>query len=332
VWLEGLHQYQSSQYQRPPCPHAVVWQSDGVQCLHVEYDLPTLPANAPVVLFIPSLINKYYILDLTPELSLVRHIRASSVRTYCLDWGEPQSDQAECDAGEYVTRYLIPLITWLQEKHHQPITVVGYCIGGLLALALAQLSPKSVGKLALLATPWDFDAHPHSNEKMHRLHPAMAYACTQAHPTLSGVYLSWLFYLADPVAYGEKYRLFAGLPKDSAAYARFIAVEHWVNDTVPLTRAFAHNCLIDWAGENHTAKLQWQVGGVTIDPAQITCSALLAVPKRDRIVPTDTALALAPLLKECSVVNPETGHIGMIIGSKRVSALWNPLATWIHRF
>ena len=330
VWLEGVRRYQQNTYQRPACPHPVIWSLDNVRCFKMEdRHSVTFKEDTPVVLFIPSLINRYYILDLTEELSLLRYTHQNGIHSYCVDWGEPSEGDIS-DAEVYVTRYLNPLVAWLHEKHGRPVIVAGYCIGGLLALGLSVIAPMHVAALVLLATPWDFGAHPHGQEKIHRFHQAMAYVCCQARPTLSGAYISWLFYLADPETFAEKYRQFSALPEDSEAYRRFIAVEHWVNDTVPLTRPFAHNCLIDWAAENHTAKLQWRVQGNIVDPREITCPVFIAAPERDRIVPPGSARALFPLMKNATLLNPDTGHIGMIIGHKRVKGLWQPLIEWIH--
>ncbi len=329
-WLKGVRRYQQSTYRRPPCAHNVVWTRDDVRCFQIGGDQPPDTRDAsPVVLFIPSLINRHYILDLTEELSLLRYAERSGIHTYCVDWGEPPAGDMS-DAETYILRYLQPLVNCLYDRHGRPVIVAGYCIGGLLALGLSLVAPERIAANVLLATPWDFDAHPHSEEKIHRLHQAMAYACCQAQPTLSGAYISWLFYLSDPEMFREKYRKFALLSPDSEAYARFIAVEHWVNDTVPLTRPFARNCLIDWAGDNRTAKFQWRVGDLTIDPRTIACPVLLAAPKRDRIVPPNSATALFPLLKNATLLNPDTGHIGMIIGRNRLKVLWQPLVEWIH--
>src|SRR3546814_9428720 len=57
-----------------------------------------------------------------------------------------------CNLEYYIEQNLNPIHEILGP---QPIYVVGYCMGGLLATALAQLNPN-VKRLILLATPWDF--------------------------------------------------------------------------------------------------------------------------------------------------------------------------------
>lgn len=331
AWLEGVRRYQQSGYQRPPCPYNVVWRSGAVRCFNVTYEeAPLLPDTAPVVLLIPSLINRYYILDLNDDLSFARGLRAGGAHVYLLDWSDPTPADTTCDAGDYVTNYLVPLATFLTHLHDSALIPMGYCVGGLLALALTMLHPHMVNRLALLATPWDFHAPDYYMQERSGLHHTMLHSLRNTTPLVSGAYLSWLFYLAEPVTFEEKYRYFATLPEQGFDYQRFLAIEHWVNDTVPLTRAFAHTCLIDWAQHNHTARLKWRVAGEVIDPARITCPTFIAAPRHDRVVRSANALALAHAFSHCNVITPDTGHIGMMIGRNRLESLWYPLQTWIH--
>jgi len=91
----------------------------------------------------------------------------------------------------------------------------------------------------------------------------------------------------------------------------------------------ALDCLIHWTQYNQPARLQWQAGGQTIDPAKITLPAFLAAPQKDTIVPSQCALPLAEKLQHCHVTTPRTGHIGMMVGKERKSALWNEFAGWV---
>lgn len=322
-----MKRYQESLYQRPPCPHDVVWQHKQVRCMKVAGDAAP---DAPVLLCVPSLINRHYILDLTQELSLVHYLAGQGVHVYIIDWAEPCEQDSDADAATYVTDYLLLLISKLVDDHHKPVSLLGYCIGGLLALAATQLAPKNVERLALLATPWDFKAAPAKHSIYDKMQSQLMTGWSPSQPLMSGAYMSWLFYLADPKQYERKYNAFAQLHKESRAYKRFIAVEHWVNDTVPLTRAFALDCLVSWAQRNDTARLAWCVAGEIINPAKVECPVLIAAPRHDRIVPPDTALAITAYWEHPTVIEPDTGHIGMIIGSKRHEALWQPFLTWCH--
>ena len=58
---------------------------------------------------------------------------------------------------------------------------------------------------------------------------------------------------------------------------------------------------------------------------------LVALPTRDRIVPPASAAALARSLPAATVLEPDGGHVGMVVGGQARLALWTPLAAWLRR-
>src|SRR5207237_553593 len=112
----------------------------------------------PAVLVIPSLINRYYVLDLLPERSFLRHLAEQGLRPLVLDWGEPGAAERDYTLTDYIAGPLDAAAATARQLSGAPIAILGYCMGGLLALALALRRPADVACLALLATPWDFHA------------------------------------------------------------------------------------------------------------------------------------------------------------------------------
>ncbi|TAE34242.1 MAG: alpha/beta hydrolase [Alphaproteobacteria bacterium] len=327
----GLSRYCAASYQREKTDYPLLWRKGNVSLYQIcTPSSPLLDPHAPLILCIPSLINRNYILDLSEHLSLMRYLAQQGYRVCMVDWGVPQSHDADCSASDYISEYLEPMMYSLYATYSMPITLMGYCVGGLLALACAQHNPHWVKRMVLMATPWDFSHHATAKTGTGAYQAATIEAWCRAEPLLPGAYVSWLFYLADPMRCADKYTHFASLDDTSEAYHRFIAVEHWVNDTVPLTRAFARTCLIEWAVHNSTHRLQWKIQGETVRPAEISTPTLIIAPKRDHIVPSASACALAQLLPHVDVMNPDSGHIGMIIGGNRLQTLWQPLQQWLH--
>ncbi|MCX8502187.1 MAG: alpha/beta fold hydrolase, partial [Alphaproteobacteria bacterium] len=119
--------------------------------------------NAPVVLVVPSLVNRATILDLAPERSLVEYLARSGLRPVVLDWGSPSAAENGFSLTDYICSYLAAgLQLAVGQNGGRPVMVLGYCMGGLLALAVAQLYSQRVSALVLLATPWDF----HSDSRL----------------------------------------------------------------------------------------------------------------------------------------------------------------------
>ena len=131
----------------PPC----LWREGAARLLDYGADAA---AGMPV-LFVPSLVNRGYILDLAPGHSLLRYLGSQGVRPLLLDWGWPGAEERRFT----LTDYIAGLLERAMLAVGAPVVLAGYCMGGLLAVAAAQRRPDLASGLALLATPWDFHAH-----------------------------------------------------------------------------------------------------------------------------------------------------------------------------
>jgi polyhydroxyalkanoate synthase len=98
-----------------------------------------------------------------------------------------------------------------------------------------------------------------------------------------------------------------------------MAVEDWLNDGVPLAGPAAREALDRWYLGNETARGTWDVGGQIITPQALETPSLVIIPERDRIVPPESALALAQALPQAHVRTVPLGHVGMVIGRQAVT-------------
>ncbi len=292
----------------------------------LDYGPPGGGNPGPVVLFVPSLVNRWTVLDLMPEHSMLRWLAARGAHPMLLDWGEPEPMFTLTD---HIAGRLVRAMEAAAKSGGREIVLAGYCMGGTFATAAAALRPDLVSGLALLAAPWDF--HAGDVGRLHKLTAARA----MLEPLLRDVatvpvdWLQALFALDDPLAVAEKFRQFSRLDPDSAAAHLFVALEDWLNDGVPLSGTTARECLRDWYQHNLPGRGEWRVAGLTIDPASIQVPAFVAAPRRDRIVPPESALALARLLPRVRLVEPEAGHVGMTAGRGATRVLWEPLREWL---
>lgn len=315
---------------------ACVWRQGGVRLRDYEgfgvqasgfregTSSPKPEARSPnPILLVPSLINRHYILDLHEKRSFARWLAAQGFQVFVLDWGEPGAAEKGYDCAEYVRKPLMGALEFLHQATGRKVTLAGYCMGGVLALAAAQLAAGKVAGLALLATPWDFsDA---------ALPPEAARALAQwigAQEALPGAAVLALFHLADPWRFEKKFIAFGEMKEGSAEYMHFLALERWVNDGVALPKRVARECFIGWAQENVLARGEWAVDGERITPARLRVPCFAALPKGDRIVPRASAMALVSQLKRCTVIEPGAGHVGMIVGARAKAELWEKFAAW----
>jgi poly(3-hydroxyalkanoate) synthetase len=322
--IAGIAAYRRHPYTRrlpdPPVP----WAEGGSRLL--DYAVPG--AVGPPVIFVPSLVNRAYVLDLEEKTSLLRFLAGQGVRAMLLDWGWPGEAERAFTLTDYIAGRLERALMALPV----PAVVVGYCMGGLLALAAALRRPDRVRALGLLAAPWDFHATPEDATRaaaaaalLPALEPLM-----QATGTLPVDTIQTLFSGLDPWGIPRKFRAFARLDQSSPRAALFVALEDWLNDGVPLAAPVARETLGGWYGANTPARLAWRVAGAVVDPAEARMPAFLAIPYRDRIVPPASARSLAARLPGARVHEAEAGHIGMAAGSTAEAALWRPLLTWLR--
>jgi len=253
-------------------------------------------------------------------------LAGQGLHPYLLDWGWPGEAERKFTLTDYIAGRLERAIAAIPG----PIVLAGYCMGGLLALAAALRQPQKIPALALLATPWNFQAADPKQAKQLSETLPMLEPMMQFSGTLPIDALQTLFTMIDPFGVGEKYRSFAAADKASLRARRFVAMEDWLADGVPLAAPVAREAIGSWYGANTTANGNWRVAGLAVNPAQYDQPVFCAIPARDRLVPPESARPLAAAFKNASIIEPATGHIGMVAGTNAKEALWQPFANWLH--
>jgi poly(3-hydroxyalkanoate) synthetase len=327
--IEGIAAYRRHPSHRTLIDPPAIWAEGSTRLL--DYGLlDDSPSRGRPVLFVPSLINRAYVLDLAEGHSMLRWLAAQGVRPLLLDWGWPLETERRFSLTDYVAGRLERAMAAAVRLAGSAPVLAGYCMGGTLAVAAAQRRPDLISGLVLLAAPWDFHA-PESTraiqaaETLPLLEPALAFS-----HALPVDLLQSLFALLDPWGVADKYRGFARLPPDSERALLFVALEDWLNDGVPLAADVARTCLGEWYGENAPARGTWRIAGLPVDPASIGAPAFVAIPGRDRIVPPESAQPLAQLIPNAVLHRPAAGHIGMAAGARAEASLWRPLLNWLR--
>ena len=322
-YLTGLEAYREHPFRRQGEEPPVLWREGTTRLLDYGRD-----AAGPVVLVVPSLINRYYVLDLLPERSFLRHLAAEGLRPVVVDWGAPGSGERDFDLTDYILARLDAAFAAVSGVG-APIAVVGYCMGGLLALALALRRQEELGCLALLATPWDFHAERAGQARMLAAIAEYFAFLSDAHGSVPVDVIQGLFFALAPFTAERKFTRFSAIDPEGEEARAFVAVEDWLNDGVPLAPRVACDCARSWYGDNEPGRGLWRVGGERVDPELLHRPALVVVPRRDRIVPPDSAEPLAAQLGAATVLRPPLGHVGMMAAARAPSMLWTPIAEWL---
>ncbi len=141
-------------------PGSVVFTNDLIELIQYHPSTPTVHACPLVV--IPPCINKYYILDLSPSNSFVRHAVAQGHTTFIVSWRNIPPELGHLGWDDYLERGVLQAIRVAGEiGRSRTVNALGFCVGGtLLACALAVLAArgdKSVASATLLTTMLDFE-------------------------------------------------------------------------------------------------------------------------------------------------------------------------------
>lgn len=326
-FVAGVRAYQAHRHRRAVEPLPVVWKRGAATLRAVA---PEYAMNGPAVLYVPSLVNRAYILDLAPDRSLVRASGQAGLRAYLLDWGDPTDAELAFTVTDYMEGVLIPAMEEIKARTGAPVALAGYCMGGTLTAAAAVLRPDLVAAMALLAAPWDFHTDSEAARALMRAMQVPLAMMIDAEGKASVDLLQALFASLDPTMAGRKFRGFASLDPDSEQARRFVELEDWLNEGVPLAAPVMKEVLSSWYGANDPARGLWRVSDTLIDPARIACPTLALIPSQDRIVPPESARALAAKIPGAVMREVPLGHIGMVAGGSAPKRVYAPLIAWLR--
>lgn len=306
-------------YQGAKRPERAQLHSVSAQCGAARLLHPHRAQNsaACATVLVPSLINPPHILDMGGDMSLMRYLSERGHDPWLVDWGTPADEDRDMDLGAHITQRLLPLLAQVD----RPVILVGYCLGGTMALAAAQMARAHAA--ATIASPWHFGAYPDEDRAL------ITRIWTEAKPLcerLGYVPMEVLqsgFWALDTARTVRKYAAFTDMEPGSAAHDAFLAVEDWANDGPPLTFAAARELFEDLYGANLTGEGRWSVSGGVVDPANLPCPTLSIRSMTDRIVPA----AASPTLAEEH--SSSLGHVGMIVSRHAPQQIWFRLSQWL---
>lgn len=142
-------------------PGAVVYQNDLMQL--IQYTPTTKKVRSRPLLYVPPLVNKYYMIDLQPKSSLIRWLVEQGQTVFVVSWVDPDESHRHCEVSDYVGRGVLEALETVRDATGEDsVDLFGFCMGGtLIAMASAVLAARGetekIGSQTLIGALVDFE-------------------------------------------------------------------------------------------------------------------------------------------------------------------------------
>jgi len=272
-------------------------------------------------LMVPPCINKYYILDLQPDNSIVRYMVNQGHTVFLVSWKNPDTSMAEVSWDDYVGKGVIRAIDVVKEiGGSKQINILGFCVGGTLtASALAVLAARkdnSIASLTLFTTLLDFTnsgiLDVFIDESMVKMRETSIGGADGKFGMMSGLDLGNTFSFLRPNDLVWNYVVEGYLKGNSPPPFDLL---YWNGDSTNLPGAMYCWYLRHTYLQNDLVKPgKITLCGEKIDLSKISCPAYIYASHDDHIVPWKSAYESSHILKgENRFVLGASGHIAGVI-------------------
>jgi polyhydroxyalkanoate synthase len=283
------------------------------------------------VLFCYALVNRPYILDLEPDKSVVRQYLDAGFDVYMIDWGVP-SDEDKVFGLDHYVGFLARAVDFILRRHERPrLHLLGYCMGGTLSALHGALAPETLASLALLAAPIDFG----ERESLLTLWAGREVFDVDAFVEQWGNCPAWFlqtcFLMMNPVRnFIDKTLAFWEQMEDPRAMQSHFALEHWLNDNIPVAGATFRQFVKDLYQGNALVRGELALAGRRVELARLTCPLLLLTADHDHLVAPGATEGIRPYVgsRDVASMAASAGHVGLVVGAKAHARLWPAATRW----
>ncbi len=282
------------------------------------------------LLVVYSLINRYYILDLIPNASVINNLLQQGFDVFATDWGIPGTYDKEMTLEDYSHEYIENAIDKIKEiTGSDKVSLFGYCWGGLFSLIYSATHPEDVKNLVLHATPVDFSQEREIIENW--TEHLNVDKLVDILGNVPGWFVNMAFMLRNPVEIFLKYPIFFSEPRSFDEILRFFWIETWLYDGRPIIGEVYREIINEMCKKNLLIKNKLQVGGQIINLQKITMPVLNIIGSKDDLVPPETSRPILSAVgsKDKKLMEFPTGHVGLCTGKRAHKQLWPKVGEWL---
>ncbi len=310
-------------------------------------DGTTMPIQRPArripLVLVPPLGVTTETFDLMPQRSLVRYMAARGFKVYMVDWGRPKREHAGLNMTDYADHMMSHALRAIrQHSGEQEVSMMGWCMGGLLCLLYLGLNQdKDVRNLVTVASPIDMRGggivagaaqalnapakliRRYTRFRLQMLKPSMLHSPSWA-TTLA-------FKLTDPVGSVTTYWDLITRMWDREFVESHSTTSDYLNNMLIYPGGVIQDMTVKMALDNQMVKGKIDVGERVADLSALEQNMLVFAGETDKLVPAAIASKITEIVaaqdKEFRVA--PGGHMGVILGSKAINAVWAQSAEWL---
>ena len=312
-------------------PKTTVHRDGKVQLFHFEPRVPDDELRPVPVLIVYALFNRWWMMDLAEDRSLIRGLLDHGLDVYLLDWGYPDRGDRYLEFTDYVDGYVRDAVEVLRDRHgDQPVNLVGVCQGGVTSLCYAALYPDDVRNLITMVTPVDFAQGDEIVARWGR--SASPDVAVEALGNIPGELVSLGFLMRSPFERNlAKYVGMLDVVEDREKLLSFLRMEKWIFDTPDVPGETYRQWMNDCYGDNKLIAGTMRIGGRTVDLANVTMPVLNVYAERDDLIPPASSIPLGDHVgsDDYTARSFDVGHIGMYVSGRVQRDLPTYVADWL---
>ena len=282
------------------------------------------------VLMIMSLVSKPYVFDLTAGQSLVEFLVRAGFDVYLVDWGTPRSEHRDVSIDDYVADWIPDFIEHVQRHTgERDLTLLGYCLGGVLTTLYAAMEPKGPLKnLVLLTTPINGEGM----ELMRQLARGLdAEDMVERFGNVPTSVVQAGFNIQRPLQKVTGSYSVMNNVADRDFIKTTLRLVRWGEDALPIPGKAFLQIHRDLFVANKIVKGEFKIRGRKVRLGDIRVPVLHVLAEHDHVVPR---AASADVVRQVGSTDKEEwvikgGHVSVVAGVGAVTRTWPRLVSWL---
>jgi len=285
------------------------------------------------ILMLYALINKAYILDLRPGMSLVEYLVDQGFDVYLLDWGEFDWEDRDLSFSQLIVDYISRAVYKVcQYSNVNELSILGYCMGGTMATMYASLYPQPrIKNMIYVAAPIDFEDAGLSSIWL----KASVFDVDKVTDTFSLIpkeFVDLGLKMLNPVNnFVATYTRLWKAIDEGVSIEAWKALNKWVDDNIN----FPGKAYREWVKylyqENALVKDEFIINGRKVVLSNIDAALLVLTGKTDHIVLPQQSTPILELSSSQDKTNLQypVGHGGLVFGSRARNEVYPTIAEWL---